>query len=38
MIRKMSKYTYKSGGNVSKNINLVEHVCASFSLQVLIDY
>ena len=34
----MSKYTYKSGGKVSKNINLVEHVCASFSLQALIDY
>ena len=34
----MLKYTHKSTGKVSKIINLVEHVCASFTLQALIDY
>ena len=30
MIRKMSKYTYKSGGKVSKKIELKEHVVVYF--------
>ena len=31
MIRKMSKYTYKSGGKVSKKIELKEHVVVHFA-------
>ena len=30
MIRKMSKYTYKSGGKVSKKIELKDHVVVHF--------
>ena len=30
MIRKMSKYTYKSGGKVSKKIELRRHVVGHF--------
>ena len=30
MIRKMSKYTYKSGGKVSKKIELQEHIVVHF--------
>ena len=30
MIRKMSKYTYKSGGKVSKKIKLGRHVVGHF--------
>ena len=34
----MSKYTYKSGGKVSKKIKLGRHVVGHFSLQALTDY
>ena len=32
------KYTHKSGGKVSKNIDLVVHVCCLFPSKALIDY
>ena len=34
----MLKYTHKSGGKVSKKIELKEHVAVPFSLQALTDY
>ena len=38
MIRKMLKYTHKSGGKVSKKDKLVVHVVAYFPSKALIDY
>ena len=35
---KMLKYTHKSGGKVSKKIDLVGHVSACFLSKALIDY
>ena len=32
------KYTYKSGGKVSKKIDLVVHISACFPSKALIDY
>ena len=32
------KYTYKSGGEVSKKMDLVVHVSAYFPSKALIDY
>ena len=32
------EYTYKSGGKVSKKINLVVHVSVCFPSKALIDY
>ena len=37
MIKKMSKYTYKSGGKVSKKDKLVLHVVANFPCKALVD-